>query len=255
MKRIASGGDFHFPYHNPVALRMFMRVCAVIGVDEVVLNGDILDFYSISPFSRDPHRKEASSLKQERVHWLEFASDLRLVMGNKKVRVLWGNHDDRLRKERNRLLAFADLDELQLPNFLKLEDYDFEFAGHEYLEPEHKVLWTHGTTVGKNAGDSAKKELALEYYQVSTVTNHTHRLGQVNITHRFGTVFGIESGCLCDLHPEPEYVKNRTPNWQNAMVITYLYDHGRSHSAPVLFHDPENEQSIRAYVEGQEIRL
>ena len=55
-KKILVLSDIHFPYHNVKALRAAIAYGIKEGVDCIILNGDILDFYGLSDFSKDPSK-------------------------------------------------------------------------------------------------------------------------------------------------------------------------------------------------------
>ena len=54
--------DVHVPYHNIKALQTAVAHGKKIGVDTIWLNGDTLDFYSISRHEKDPNERD---LKRE----------------------------------------------------------------------------------------------------------------------------------------------------------------------------------------------
>ncbi len=45
--------DIHFPYHDKQALMVALRTGKQENVDSILLNGDILDFYQLSKFTKD----------------------------------------------------------------------------------------------------------------------------------------------------------------------------------------------------------
>ena len=49
-------GDFHAPYEDPACLSAFLSFCKEFKPHKIFLNGDIIDFYAISRFVRDPER-------------------------------------------------------------------------------------------------------------------------------------------------------------------------------------------------------
>ena len=50
--------DIHFPYQDNEAIEAFLRYVEMNGEPNIiVLNGDLLDFYKLSRFSKDPSGK------------------------------------------------------------------------------------------------------------------------------------------------------------------------------------------------------
>ncbi len=50
-------GDIHVPYHNIPALTLALKYGLENGVNTILLNGDIIDFYAISRFEKDPRKR------------------------------------------------------------------------------------------------------------------------------------------------------------------------------------------------------
>ena len=46
--------DIHFPYEDKSAVAAFVKEVSLKRPDVIVLNGDLLDFYKLSKFSKDP---------------------------------------------------------------------------------------------------------------------------------------------------------------------------------------------------------
>ena len=49
--------DIHFPYEDKSAVTAFIKEAGLRKPDVIVLNGDLLDFYKLSKFSKDPAGK------------------------------------------------------------------------------------------------------------------------------------------------------------------------------------------------------
>ena len=50
--------DVHVPYHSEVALAAAVEYLVTIGIDCLLLNGDIADFYTISRWQKDPKKRD-----------------------------------------------------------------------------------------------------------------------------------------------------------------------------------------------------
>ena len=48
--------DIHFPYQDDKAIKAALDFIKTNPVDTIILNGDILDFYDVSSFDKDPDR-------------------------------------------------------------------------------------------------------------------------------------------------------------------------------------------------------
>jgi hypothetical protein len=125
---------------------------------------------------------------------------------------LKSNHLDRLRRYLwAHAQALAGLDALAIPELLHLRDHNIEYMDF-YI---HKnFLFKHGNLVSKEAGMTARRELAAE--GMSGVSGHTHRLAQIYARERGGKYTWIENGCLCTL--DPDWMDN-VANWQHGISI------------------------------------
>ncbi len=49
--------DIHVPYHNIQALTLALKYGLENEVNTILLNGDVIDFYAISRFEKDPRKR------------------------------------------------------------------------------------------------------------------------------------------------------------------------------------------------------
>ena len=50
--------DIHVPYHNIEALTLALKYGMEHQVNTIILNGDLIDFYAISRFEKDPRKRD-----------------------------------------------------------------------------------------------------------------------------------------------------------------------------------------------------
>jgi len=217
--------DVHIPNADSKVLQLCLSFLKrkEIKIDEIILNGDIVDCYPISTFIRKPF--SASSIDLEIEELGKFIKELQKI--TKKITYIGGNHEDRSRKfiwkneEIHKLGQDRGIGVSKL-SFATL--YGLEDFGIKYLEYGDGIwlgkLWvTHGDVIRKYGGYTAKAE--FEKNGCSTLTGHTHRLARTSVTLRGGTYASWENGCLCDL--QPEYIKG-IPNWQHGFAIVNVND-------------------------------
>jgi hypothetical protein len=176
-----------------------------------VLNGDVVDCYSISDFDKNPLQK--ATLATE----IETASHLMARL--KKVPEKWwlgGNHEDRLRRVMWRNPAFAGIKELEFPQLLHLTDYGFKWLEYGEVLKLGKFSVTHGDTVRSESGATARAH--FDKFGSSVLVGHTHRLGSFYRTNGTGTHVAYENGSLC--LQAPEDVKR--PNWQLGFSVVHV---------------------------------
>lgn len=86
--------DIHFPYQDDKALKAVYKFLEQHPVDTIILNGDILDFYDVSSFDKDPER--VNSLQKEIDLAQKFFKKLRQLAPNARIVFIKGNHCSRL---------------------------------------------------------------------------------------------------------------------------------------------------------------
>lgn len=212
MKNFVVLSDIHFPFHDNKAIKATLDFIATKPIDIIILNGDILDFYDVSSFDKDPNR--VNSLQKELNLATKFFKDLRTIAPKAKIVFIKGNHCARVERYLKKHPELFSLDALKLSNLLKLSDYDIDYEPEEYKLGN--LLVTHGTVVRKFSGYSAHAE--MDKNDCSGISGHVHRLSCYYKQTPSRYMAWYESGCLCDINPE--YCKN--PNWQQGFLFGYV---------------------------------
>lgn len=153
--KVAVIADLHIPFHDQNALQLAKNILKDVKPDITVLNGDVIDFFAISRFSKDPRRK------------LELGKEIREARSllNKlfaEIQTRWiyieGNHENRLRLFIwNRASELVGLEELELENLLRLKEHNVLYLRHpdtvqsidQFATPQVKVgmlYIAHGDT-------------------------------------------------------------------------------------------------------------
>lgn len=210
--KIMVASDIHFPYEDKSAVTAFMKEVGLRKPDVIVLNGDLLDFYKLSKFSKDPTGKNP----EEEIEMCKtFLKKLRKEAGKDcKIYYTIGNHSARLRKY---ILDNAPMVAGLMENvfsLLKLEESNT--IGCASLLVNDCFLFKHGSRLGNKSGLSAIKELEAHY--LSGASGHTHRLNRYSVRKAGRRFIWLETGCLCDLNPE--YMID--PDWEQGFgIITF----------------------------------
>ena len=218
-------GDIHAPFQDNNAMDIVYRYMDYYKPNEVIINGDFIDFYNISRFDKNPSRKE--DLQQEIITSRKILGEIREHNPEAKITLLEGNHDYRLQNFVWRNPELEGIQELKLKNLLQLDKYDINFIGvdGDYWKNDNghykvnELLIMHGDNRLNGArtsgysGYSAKNTMMT--MQNSVAINHTHRLAMVNHTTPYGTLIGLECGCLCK--------PTGTANWQQGFVTFESY--------------------------------
>lgn len=82
--------DIHFPYQDDKAIKAALDFIKTNPVDTIILNGDILDFYDVSSFDKEPDR--INSLQKEIDMAQKFFKKLRTIKPDARIVFIKGNH-------------------------------------------------------------------------------------------------------------------------------------------------------------------
>lgn len=224
------GSDFHFGCHDPRAIEIFLETVFELKPKTIVLNGDTMDFLAISKYPKD--LKHSWSLQDERIEYHAFLHELINVSNGAKIYETHSNHSGQSIGGRWRRYLSDRLGELgSLPDITDLLSYENVFMGEYKDKVEHVdfvdlngLIVTHGTTVRKNGGYSARGE--IDKWGASILHGHTHRIGSTcqripSIGNRpERQIYGFEGGCLCSL----DAAYGTAMNWQQGFNIVGLGD-------------------------------
>ena len=212
--------DYHIPYQDDKAISLMLAYAKVYKPSIFVINGDLVDFYSMSKFDKNP---EHYRINDELDIAKDYLSKIKRVIGSRtKYYLLEGNHEVRLQKYLWKNKELMGIRELEVQNLLGLKDYGFEFVG---ADPDYwkstsgtlklgDVVIMHGDkrlnggSYSKYAGYSAKNTVYSTMQNI--IMGHTHRLAIINFSGYNKNLVGVEGGCLCK--------DFETTNWQQGFV-------------------------------------
>jgi len=213
MRRIVVVPDLQVPYHSRPAVRALGRFIEDYKPDQVACVGDLVDMPQISQWTKGGAGEHTRDLHKHRNEAIEVIDMLKIDVISR------ANHEDRLFKAiSGRLPGFVGLPELQIENFLKLNEMGVTYAHDPYLLAPNTYLM-HGDegTQSQRAGSTAAS--LSQRISASVVIGHTHRLGLVPTTHMVGGKvlridWGMEVGCILDYKSGGfKYMKGMA-NWQ-----------------------------------------
>jgi len=223
--------DVQFPFHDPKTLTAVENFWDEFKPDLEVFNGDMIDFYSISVFDKNPTR--AFNLQNELDvgrGWLE-----RRVTRHPEARRILddGNHEDRLRRWlRKKGPEVASLRALKLNALLGLDEMGIEHLPYRSVIDFLGYRIEHGY---KTSTSTAYPVNVSRYMAVGTgssgLCGHSHRFSIYAWTDARGSHSYIENGCLSrfDLEYAP------FPNWQQAFTYGIVHNN-KVHLVPVLIY-------------------
>lgn len=207
--RIVKLNDWHIPFQDTEALTTAIAFTRSLNPDILIID-EIIDFYAISKFDKDPRRK--LNLQREIDETLTYLNILRKIFQRVRIIMLNSNHLDRLGKYlRGKAPELYYLRSLEIKELFKLDEFKIEFM--ETYVHNGMFIFKHGDVARKHSGWSARAEYEKE--GMSGASGHCHKLGVYNVTKRGGRYVWAECGCLCRL--DQEYITG-VPDWQHGLV-------------------------------------
>lgn len=206
--------DVHVPFHDRDAVRLSNKILKWWQPDIHIRAGDHLDCYGLSRFDKNPER--LFSFQDEIDAWhIDVVAPSQAAQGKQCRDVYFpGNHEARLEAYLWRHPELFGIRSLNIATIGEFEHYGIEHVG-QAVQFGDVLEVSHGTRVSKWAGASARAEVELRRYGISTITGHVHRAGRFQTATRWGQVVGQEAPCLCSL--EPEYMLH--PDWVQGVTL------------------------------------
>src|SRR2546425_4815917 len=138
--------DIHFPYEDKIAWALAKQVLTALKPDVLFLGGDIVDFYPVSSFDKDPARKQ--DLQKELDQTSAELTELHTAAPNAEVFYQEGNHENRLQRYLwKRAEELAPLRSLALPELLSFKKLDITWIPQGQVKRIGHLNHIHGTEI------------------------------------------------------------------------------------------------------------
>ena len=224
-EKVMVTSDYHIPYLDEKAYETMIAFAKKYKPDHFVINGDLIDFYGLSTFDKNPDRKY--TVVEEITKTRQVLKNLTKRLPKKtKIYFLEGNHEARLQRYLWRNPELEGLPDLKLENLLRFKDYKINFIGvdNDYWKKDtghlqlgnmlimHGDSRLNGASTSKYSGYSAKN--TMMNMQTNVTIGHCHRLAKIYHTTPYGDLVGMECGSLCNY--------TGTANWQQGFVTFEL---------------------------------
>ena len=180
-KILMVASDFHAWWSNRFALNVFCDTALRLQPDYISLAGDVLDFFAISRYDKDPRRIFSLDSELDFVKKHIFCA-LRQACPKAQIDLILGNHEVRLWKYLvQNAPALSALQCLKLPQLLSLDDFQINLIARPSIitskekEQENWKIYersfvvTHGTATGRG---HALTE--LDKFKLSGCSGHVH---------------------------------------------------------------------------------
>lgn len=213
-------GDIHIPFHDKHALVSAIDFGKARDANLILLNGDIIDFFSISFWEKDPRQRDlAGEIKTLR----QFIAALREAFPKADIVYKLGNHEERW--ERYFFVKAPELlgvPEFEIQQILGLGENelisdrqpiqlgDLNLHGHEYrFAISNPVNAARGLFLRSKA-----MAMCGHFHQTS---HHTEK----TVDERNLATWSV--GCLCDLHPAYKPLNN----WNLGFAFVTVHTSGK----------------------------
>lgn len=198
-KTVGILSDIHVPFHSMSAITTAIKHLREIKIDCLILNGDIMDFYSIS---RHEKEKDLRDFGKEIEMGRNFLQKIRDLFPLIPIYYKMGNHENRWQKYLNdQAEEFAQLHEMQFEQFFRLDKlgiiYIPDWQGIELSD----LLVLHGHEI--MAGGMNPSQSTFNKTFCNTIIGHVHRTTSTIKKNGFKQFYHTYStGCLTQLSPK-----------------------------------------------------
>lgn len=212
-------GDLHIPFQDDVAIDACLRYADQHNPTIISIMGDMLDFYQVSTFSKNPIRSKR--LFQEIEQGREFLTVLRERYPQARIIYYEGNHEARLTKYiLDKAPQLTELLDGFLPEKLGLNALNIEY--HTIPFRIGKLWHLHGHEKGAGSYNPEYiTNVLMQYIYDHFITFHYHR-SQEKLYKRLGDRYW-KAASIGHLAGEMDYsIMNK---WQQGFaIIRYQQD-------------------------------
>jgi len=193
--------DIHFPYQDNKALELAINYGIENKVNAIYLNGDTLDFYQCSRFTKDRRLRDMAGELQMGREFLKLLQDtfkcpIYFKIGNHEKR-----YEDYLMIKAPELLG---IDDFKLEQLLRFREFGVTLVKDKQMALAGKLPILHGHEwfAGFAPPVNPARGLFMKAKE-SCVIGHHHRTSEHTEKSLSGKVTVCHStGCLCGLEPE-----------------------------------------------------
>lgn len=220
--------DLHGVFLDHRAWQCVLSMLKDNTFDEIVLNGDVLDFPLLS--KHDKKLFDAGVMKNySEVLEIEFTKEfilrpLREVAPNTKIVFRLGNHEERLTEGKYTVAAerlaklFKHYNTSELNEMLELDSLDIEYDPSEVRNYFDQFEVVHGLSLAKTAPRNN-----IHLYMGSGTSGHSHRLNCTYIRNKKHPYVWVESGTLRTVENVEYLPTAMVADWMQGFV-TIVFD-------------------------------
>jgi predicted phosphodiesterase len=200
LKRIAVLNDIHLPYTDKDALITAIDWLKKVKPDGILLNGDIIDCYTLSRYLKDPKKRD---FKYELDCLKNFFDDLIAIFGCRIFYKL-GNHESRYEHFlQMKMHELKGIEEFEFKNIIKAREKGIDVIESNRIIKMNSLNGIHGHEYfGGGSGVNVARGMFARA-MTSGFCGHHHKTSEHTETDMNGKIITTWSvGCLSHLHPE-----------------------------------------------------
>lgn len=197
--RILIISDLHFPYQDNKAITLALQYGLDKDVNCILINGDLLDFATISRHEKDWHHR---SVGQEFDAVRQFLKTLRDNFPKAQIIFKHGNHCERWEKWLfTKAPELFDCKDFELEILLKLGELGIVTVKRKLPIKIGKLTVLHGHELNGSGGVNPARATFVKTLE-STLVGHSHKTSNHVETTMHGNTISVSStGCLCGMTP------------------------------------------------------
>ena len=219
--------DLHFPTESPQVFNLITQVAKDVKPNILWLNGDTMDFKSISHFLTKPDAR--ASLNVDIIHARRRLRQLRELLPDAIMYYKFGNHDLRLQKYLwSKAPELSGLEDLELGSLLRLNQLEAITVAEGEKALIGQLFHLHGHEIATGYTYPAKTMLTKA--NANVIFGHVHKFSVAYQNTLDGSVHVCWSiGCGQTL--DVDY--NVHPNWQEGFALIEYTKEGIFHINPI----------------------
>ena len=207
IKKMGFISDLQVPFHDPKAIDICFDYLTKEKIDTLFINGDLVDFYQLSDFQKDPRVRK---FDEEYESILEMLGFIRKSFPDIIIYYnLDANHEFRYeRYMRTKAPELLSLQLFELEDLLKLNEFGIKHIKNVDHIKFGKLPIIHGDTTFKRGSGVSPAKTLYDRVKQSAIASHTHRTSEYTTKNQFdGEMFTCwTTGML--MHPNVEYCKH-----------------------------------------------
>jgi predicted phosphodiesterase len=215
--------DVHIPYHDKRTVEKSIAEAKSRNAAGFLLNGDVLDFYQLSDYDKNPSKPR---VKQEIEKGRQLLEYIRAELPRARIIYKLGNHDERLiRYLGKKASEIFDLDELSFKSLLHAEKHGVEIVGDKRVVMLGKLPVIHGHEYRGGGGVMPARWLFIRAWS-NAMLGHFHQPSYFPVRTLDQRELAVWStGCACFMHPEYAPLNQ----WAHGWATVELFQGGTFH--------------------------